>query len=380
MKVAIFTDTYAPEVNGVAKTLKRFTEYLADNNHEFRVFAPKVSGTDLFSSDIHRFSSLPFYLYKECRWAIPNIAQVKEELIQFQPDIIHVATPFNIGLCGSHYAKKLDIPLVGSYHTDFDKYLEYYNLKFLTSMLWKYLLWFYRPFQRIFVPSTDTMNHIKNHGFTNLSVWARGVDCELFHPNYNKLEFRKKYNIKSKYVCLYVGRISPEKDIMLLPEINAKLPTELRENVHWLIVGDGPAKGLLEQEAPSNMTFAGFLSGQNLAEAYASSDLFVFPSATETFGNVVLESLASGTPVVGANAGGVSGIIQEDKTGKLAEEKNIESFTYAIQHLLLAEEKMKWMGKMGREYALTQSWDQIFATLLSEYEEIIGGVSYRILA
>ncbi|RDW18512.1 glycosyltransferase family 1 protein [Oceanobacillus arenosus] len=381
LKIAIFTDTYAPDVNGVAKTLERLTSYLEDNHVEYRVFAPRSAvKKDLFSQDVYRFVSLPLFLYKECSFAIPNMLQIREELLEFQPDMIHVATPFNLGLCGLHYAKKLDIPIVGSYHTDFDKYLEYYDLQFLSKVLWKYMHWFHRPLRKIFVPSIDTKEQLQRQGFTNLSIWPRGVDCSIFNPNYDTKIIREKFNITEKYLLLYVGRISPEKDVMLLPEINKQLPDEVRENVHWLIVGDGPVKKELEDSTIHNLSFAGFLEKEELAAAYAAADLFVFPSVTETFGNVVLESMASGTPVIGANAGGVRTIIENDVTGKLCPEKNVEAFVDAITGLLSSEEKRRSMSLEGVKYAQSQSWDLIFSRLLTEYEDALVEEVYKVLA
>ncbi|WP_047985700.1 glycosyltransferase family 4 protein [Ornithinibacillus californiensis] len=380
MRIAIFTDTFAPDVNGVAKTLKRFTDYLDDQGFDYKVFAPKSSSQSLYSSDIHRFKSLPFFLYPECRLALPNMHQVREELLQFQPDIIHVATPFNVGLCGLHYAKKLNIPLVGSYHTDFDKYLEYYDLQFLTKVLWRYMRWFHRPMRKIFVPSIDTMEHLQKRGFMNLDIWSRGIDCTTFHPNMNKDEIREKYRIKEKYILLYVGRIAPEKDVMLLPAIHEKLPENIKDNVHWLVVGDGPNREELRRQASENMTFTGFLSGQELAHVYATADVFVFPSPTETFGNVVLESLASGTPAVCADAGGVRTIIQHQETGILCERNNSEAFAKAIDALLVNETERKEMGQNGRDYALTQSWDSIFDTLILKYEDSLAHEQVEVMA
>jgi glycosyltransferase involved in cell wall biosynthesis len=371
VKIAIFTDTFAPDVNGVARTLKRFTAYLEKKQIEYRVFAPVSSGEDLFSSHVHRFVSLPFFLYPECRIALPNMISVKAELQKFQPDIIHVATPFNIGLCGLHFAKKLNIPVVGSYHTDFDKYLEYYDLQFLTKFLWAYMRWFHRPLRKIFVPSLDTQEHLKKHGFTNTSIWPRGVDCNLFHPETPSSSIKEKFHIKEKYIISFVGRLAPEKDVLLLPAIEAALPQHIREHTHWLIVGDGPLKQDLMKQAPSNMTFAGFRSGSELTEIYAASDLFVFPSATETFGNVVLESLACGTPVIGADAGGVRTIIENGVTGILCPEKNIEAFSKAIASLLYDSSLRKEMGVAGRQYANLQSWDAIFERLLYNYRNAL---------
>jgi glycosyltransferase involved in cell wall biosynthesis len=371
MKIAIFTDTFAPDVNGVARTLKRFTNYMDSYGIEYLVFAPESTNKDLFTSQVYRFASLPFFLYPECRLALPNMLSVKAELLKFQPDLIHVATPFNIGLCGIHYAKKLNIPVVGSYHTDFDKYLEYYDLHFLTKILWRYMRWFHRPLRKIFVPSVDTQDHLRKHGFTNTAIWPRGVDCSVFHPNFSSQQFKKKYNIKEKYVLSYVGRLAPEKDVLLLPEIQASLPASVRDEVHWLLIGEGPMKHDLLKKAPPNMTLAGFQTGNGLAEVYAASDLFVFPSATETFGNVVLESLASGTPVIGANAGGVKTIIHEGITGHLCPEKDTKAFATAISNLLLNERKRHAMSAAGRQYALEQSWDAIFSRLLLDYQTVL---------
>ena len=371
MKIAIFTDTFAPDVNGVARTLKRFTDHLEKLGIKYKVFAPESSKENLYNNHVHRFMSLPFFLYPECRLALPNILHVKEELLNFKPDIIHVATPFNIGLCGLHYAKKLNIPVVGSYHTDFDKYLDYYDLQFLTPVLWKYMRWFHRTLSKIFVPSTVTKDHLQKYGFTNLSIWPRGVDCNFFKPSIEKENFREKHNIKEKYVLLYVGRLAPEKDIMMLPEIASNLPSNIQKNVHWLIVGDGPLKEDLQKIAPSNMSMVGFLGGEQLVEAYANSDILVFPSATETFGNVVLESLACGTPVIGANAGGVKTIIKNMKSGILCEEKNANDFSNAITTMLTDEFLRNEMSVNGRSYALDQSWDAIFNNLLEEYNQVL---------
>lgn len=370
MRIAIFTDTFSPDVNGVARTLKRFTDYLETNGYEYRVFAPVSTTENRFSSHIHRFASLPFFLYPECRLALPNMLHVKSELQRFKPDIIHVATPFNIGLCGLHYAKKLNIPIVGSYHTDFDQYLDYYDLHFLSKLLWKYMHWFHKPLLKIFVPSKETMEQLKRKGFANIRIWGRGVDCQLFHP-YASNDVREHYQITEKYIFSYVGRLAPEKDIETLINISERLPEEIKSQVHWLIVGDGPSKEDMIATAPKNMTFAGYLNGESLAHIYASSDLFIFPSPTETFGNVVLEALAAGTPVIGANSGGVKNIIQQGKTGYLCEPKNVDQFIDAINHLLENHPLRTQMGVEARKYALSQTWEQIFVEFLKEYENTL---------
>ncbi|MBM4763024.1 glycosyltransferase family 1 protein [Bacillus sp. B15-48] len=371
MKIAIFTDTFYPDINGVARTLKRFTDYLHANNHSVKVFAPTASSGEYVSTHIHRFKSLSFILYPECRLAFPNVFSIKDELEQFKPDIIHVATPFNMGLSGVYYANKLNIPLVGSYHTDFNQYLQYYNLQFLAKFLWKYMYWFHKSFKKTFVPSIETLEQLKMNEFSNLEVWPRGVDCQLFHPFYDQYSVRQKYKIRKPYILSYVGRLAPEKDVHILLDVAKSLPLHIAENVQWMIVGDGPLREIVEKEAPPSMMFTGYLQGQELAEIYSVSDLFVFPSPTETFGNVALESLASGTPVIGANSGGVKSIIKNGFTGRLCEPGDVAAFTNAVCEVLMNDHLRTSMGIEARNYALTQKWETIFENLLGHYRMVV---------
>lgn len=371
MKIAIFTDTFYPDVNGVARTFKRFTDYLETQQVSYKIFAPDSQADEYTSSNIHRFKSLSFFLYPECRLAFPNLIQMKIELQNFSPDLIHVATPFNIGLCGSHFAKKMRIPLVGSYHTDFGHYLKYYDLQFLSNSLWKYMKWFYKPCQKLFVPSMETLKQLHHNGFTNLELWPRGVDCRLFHPFYDKKAVRQKYGLSKKFLLTYAGRLAPEKDVDTLLKIAGSMPENINNQIDWLVVGDGPLRDDIQKKAPFNMGFTGYLDGKALAEVYSASDLFVFPSPTETFGNVVLEALASGTPVIGANAGGVKNLINPGVTGDLCSPGNIEQFSHSIQKILASESNRLQMGLEGRKYALMQKWDRIFDSILWHYSTLI---------
>lgn len=371
MRIAIFTDTYYPDINGVARTLKRLTDFLESQNITFKLFVPASPTEGLDSGHIHRSKSLSFFMYPECRLALPNLYQMKSELQNFSPDLIHVATPFNIGLCGVYFSKSLNIPLVGSYHTNFDHYLQYYNLPFLSKLHWNYMHWFYQTCRKIFVPSPTTFQLLKQHGFTNLELWPRGVDCQLFHPYYDKKAIKNRYSLQDSYVLTYAGRLAPEKDLHTLFAAAKSIPSNINQHIHWLIIGDGPLREELETQAPENMTFTGYLDGKHLAEAYAASDLFVFPSSSETFGNVVLESLASGTPVIGAKAGGVQNIIKTGLNGVLCKPGNAHEFSEAILQLLTNGELRQQMGRSGRNYALTQSWDRILNNLICQYTNVI---------
>ncbi|MEH7113122.1 glycosyltransferase family 1 protein [Neobacillus niacini] len=380
MKIAIFTDTFYPEVNGVARTLHRFTHYLERQGFSYKVFAPESVSNEYVSDHIHRLKSLPFFLYPECRLAFPNFMQIKSEIERFSPDLIHVATPFTVGLSGVYYAKKFNIPIVGSYHTDFSDYLHFYDLEFLSKPLWKYMKWFHSPFQKLFVPSIDTLEKLNIRGFSNLEIWPRGVDCQLYHPNYKKENVRNRYRISEKLILTFVGRLAPEKDLHTLMKTANSLPAEIKQQVHWLIAGDGPLLDELKTSAPLNMSFTGFLKGEGLAEVYSASDLFIFPSPTETFGNVVLEALASGTPVIGANSGGVRNIISMGVTGHLCEPGNAEEFTQRIVQLLTNDSLRRQMSLNARKYALTQKWDQIFENLVDHYYSVIDAPAKKVYA
>jgi glycosyltransferase involved in cell wall biosynthesis len=380
MKIAIFSDTFYPDINGVAQTLKRFTNYLEGQHISYKVFAPNPVSSEYVSDHIHRLKSRSFFLYPECRLAFPNFIEVRSEIEQFSPDLIHVATPFTVGLCGLYFAKKYNIPIVGSYHTDFNDYLHFYDLDFLSNPLWKYMKWFHSPFKKLFVPSIDTLEKLKNRGFRNLEIFPRGVDCQLYHPNYQKESVLNRYGISKRFLLTYVGRLAPEKDLKTLMKIANSLPPELNNQVHWLIAGDGPLLEELRMAALPNMTFTGYLKGVGLAETYSATDLFIFPSPTETFGNVALEALASGTPVIGANAGGVKHIISNGITGYLCEPGNVEYFVNRIVQLLGNDSFRNQLSLNARKYALTQKWDQIFEDLLNHYSAVIDEPSKKIYA
>jgi glycosyltransferase involved in cell wall biosynthesis len=370
MRIAIFTDTYFPDINGVSSTLIHFTNHLESQGIVYKVFAPASRSGEYISEHIRRFKSFSLFLYPECRFALPNVRSLKSELEDFAPDIIHIATPFNMGLCGLYLSKKLNLPIVGSYHTNFDHYLKYYNLSFLSSSLWKYMKWFHKPLKKIFVPSYETIGQLKRRGFRNTVLCPAGVDCTLYRPDYDQHSARKKYGLSRKFTLSFVGRLAPEKDLHTLMAIAHAIPAELTGQIDWLIIGDGPLRAELEEQAPANMKFTGYLTGSDLAEAYSVSDLFVFPSPTETFGMVVLEALASGTPAVAANSGGVKNIIKTGKTGFTCEPGNVAAFTEAIVHLLKNDRlRIKFQAE-ARMYALEQSWDAIFQNMLWHYQDI----------
>lgn len=369
MRLALFTDTYLPETNGVAGTLHRLSNHLNRRNIEHLLFTSQSIMEGNVEAPVSSVINIPFFLYPECRIAFPSRVTAYKQLQEFQPDLLHVATPFNMGLLGLRYALKFNLPHVISYHTHFDRYLNYYKLGSVIPLYWKYIKWFHRTCDTTFVPSQDTMYTLQSQGIQRLKLWSRGIDCNLYSPCKRTPSIRERYQITAPLILLYVGRISPEKDIATLTATMQQLPAELQAHVHWIIVGDGPALPKMQQQAPANVTFTGYLHGDELASMYASADLFVFPSCTETFGNVVLEAMASGLPVLAANAGGVKDLVVHQHSGILVEPGNVDAFIREISLRVHSSELLKKMGLEGRKLAEQRSWEQIFDTLIEDYEE-----------
>ncbi|MDQ0196610.1 glycosyltransferase family 4 protein [Paenibacillus wynnii] len=371
MRLAIFTDTFLPQTNGVARTLYRLTEHLNQRGIEHLLFTPKSAPEGTYADPIRPIASIPFFMYPECRLALPNMASIRSELNAFQPDLLHMATPFNIGLCGLRYAHKHGLPHVASYHTHFDRYLEYYRMKRIVPLYWKYMNWFHRSCDATFAPSSETLDTLRHQGFDHLKLWSRGIDCQLYTPQKRSNDVRERYGITAPLLLLFVGRIAPEKDISTLELAMQKLPESMHSQVHWLVVGDGPLGSDLRTRVPLNVTFTGYKHGEELAQLYASADLFVFPSSTETFGNVVLEAMASGLPVIAANAGGVTDLVVSGRTGILVKPRCADAIVREILNWINRREQLAVMGLEGRRLALSRSWENIFDGLISDYEEII---------
>ncbi|PWW07479.1 glycosyltransferase involved in cell wall biosynthesis [Paenibacillus cellulosilyticus] len=383
MRLAIFTDTYEPEVNGVARTLGRWTDFLRRQGIEVMVFAPDPAmdhTSQQTSIQVQRFTSFPFFLYPECRLAVPNPVPVRRALQLFQPTLIHVATPFNMGLFGIHYAKKYRIPLVASYHTHFDRYLPYYNLQWMAKLLWRYMEWFHHECRMIFVPSPSTKAQLVGRGWRGerLLVWPRGIKADQFYPGVNRSELELPASCTitpEQFVVLYVGRLSPEKDVGIAIDAFDKFRRSHPDAV-MLIAGDGPSASELAARVTREQLpihFLGFQSMPALRELYAAADAFMFPSATETFGNVVLEAMACGAPVIGARAGGVADTVTHGVNGLLCDPGHVDSFVDALERLYHDPEERGRLSARGLAYSRNQSWDAIFGRLLSQFLEAESG-------
>ncbi|MFZ7134193.1 MAG: glycosyltransferase family 4 protein [Eubacteriales bacterium] len=372
MKILYFTDTYLPQINGVTNTLDKLGKYLDNNHIEYRIFAPYYNNDSVGLNENHvqRFKSIRLPAYPECRLSIPFYSNLCQLADSFKPDVIHLMTPAGLGLAGLRYAQEKSLPVVSSYTTSFDEYLKYYNLKFLNPLLWTLFRWFHNSCQINFCPSHDTLQILNAKGIENLKIWSRGIDTETFNPIHRSNALKSNLNIHDKITFLYVGRLAREKDLDIFMESIHIINKQFADDVKFVITGDGPYAVDLKKDAPKNVVFTGYITGKALSALYASCDIFAFPSSTETFGNVVLEAMASGLPVIGVNSGGVKDSIIDGYNGFLCTPRDTESFSQSIMRFIEDSTLINEMSVNAREYTLKKSWNNIFNGLTFEYHTL----------
>jgi len=313
MRVAIFTDTLAPEVNGVANTLDKLSRYFERKSIKHAFFAPDykkngISGLDTLSEAkrVHRFPGVRVKISPESCIAFPRGPLINNLCDDFAPDLVHVTTEFGIGYKGLKYATSRKLPLIMSCHTDYCKYLKHFDLGSLETLAEKYLKWFYSFSDKTLAPSRHTLEKLKEKNYRNVGIWTRGIDTDKFSAGYRSRKVRKMLGAGDKFTFLYVGRLSPEKGLRLLIHAISEINNRFPDKAVFVFTGDGPYAEKIRKAGFDNVVMTGFKHGKELSEIYASCDCFAFPSGTETFGNTPLEAMASGLPVVGINGGGVT--------------------------------------------------------------------------
>jgi glycosyltransferase involved in cell wall biosynthesis len=379
IRLALFTDTYYPEINGVAKTLERWIGYLRKQGIECLVFAPaRPRGEKTVSEVAERLTSLPFFLYPECRLAVPQTGGIEHKLLNFKPTVIHVATPFGTGVAGRHLAIKHGIPLVASHHTHFVRYLPFYNLQWMGKLLWRYLHWFHRPCRRIYVPSKSVLEECRRDGWEGLEIWSRGIDTERFHPMVDREALLMEAGLpNSRFIVLYAGRMAPEKQTEVAVEAVSRFASTTGADVEFVVAGDGPASieiKALALRRGIQARFLGAVPQVRLQQWMAASDVLLFPSATETFGNVVLEAMACGLPVVGAAGGAVPDTIRDGENGLLCPPGDVDAFANKLEQLYKDASLRARLSAGGVYEAGFRSWDEVFGGLRASVEEAIGSL------
>lgn len=375
MRVALFTDTYLPSINGVTNTIKALEECMKSRGIEYSIFAPEIPKTELFMcKNVRYFKSVSFPLYPEFRLSVPFYSNLIKKADNFNPDIVHSITQAGIGYMGIKYASKRNLPIVSSFTTDICAYLEHYNMSYVKDIVWNYLRWFHNNCDLTLCPSHSTINLLKQKNIYKLGLSSRGVDSKMFSPMKRSEHFRKKYIGNSKKMLfLYAGRIAKEKSLDILMEAIKKLDPWLSERCSFIIVGDGPYYEEMKKAAPKNVHFTGYFTKEELSEAYASCDSFIFPSATETFGNVVLEAMSSGLPAICVNSGGVKEIVKNGYNGILSPPYEPDGLVKAINFFYNNPLILHKFSENARKTALSKSWDNIFSGLLNDYSKLIPG-------
>jgi len=377
MKVAYFTESLPPQTDGVARTLVNLAHTLELKNVEFRFFSPfKPDDSVPWNEKVYKVTSVPFILYKDYRFSLPILDRLELEdvLDSFKPDIVHATSPTALGVMGLNYAIRSNIPAVSSYHTHFVSYFKYYGLTRVESVGWNYLKWFYNQFKRIFVPSKSTADELYEKGFENIELWQRGIDVARFSPNFRDAAIRKEIGVeKDECVLLFVGRLVKEKDLDDLVAVD-RILKQSEKKFKLVLVGDGPMRQELEEKLP-DAYFTGYLHNEDLSKWFASSDIFVFPSTTETFGNVILEAYASGLPVVSVDKGGVADLIKHGETGYIARSNNPADFAKYVQRILENCQLKLELGEKATIFSKQFSWENINTRLIGSYQEIIDSYS-----
>jgi len=369
MRIAYFTESLPPLVDGVSHSLGYLHKSLISHEIECRFYSPFLPADKSWEGSVCQVISIPFPLYTRYRVSLPAFHDLKYSLDKFRPDLVHTCSPFFLGLFGIRYAREKKIPVANSFHTRFVSYLKYYGYGWLEKYGWGYLRWYYNSGDITLVPSDATIAELRSKGFENLKLWSRGIDLKHFSPAFADRNLKERWSPSGKPVAIYVGRLVKEKDIDIILKAHEIL-REKEVEYQLVFVGDGPMRRQIEKEAPDAL-LAGRLEEDELSRAYASSDIFLFPSTTESFGNVVLEAAASGLPTVGSAEGGVGELIQEGETGYRTSPGDYRDFAEKLEILVKNDAIRLYMSATAVEFASKKSWDSINSRLFQDYEKLI---------
>ncbi|MFV9503549.1 MAG: glycosyltransferase family 4 protein [Oscillochloridaceae bacterium umkhey_bin13] len=364
MRIAIFTETFLPKIDGVVTILCQALERLQAQGHTVLLFGPPGGPEQYAGATIVGVGGPRLPFYPELRMNIPR-RFVWEQLQAFRPDLIHVASPFFLGPFGIRYARRLNLPLLASFHTHVPRYARYYGGAVLEPLLWRYLRFWHNQAHVNLCPSTATLKELREHGFARVRWWQRGIDTTRFSPGPRDMALRERLSggHPDELLVLYVGRHSPEKRLELIRDPLFSVP-----GVRLAMVGGGPSHDTLRRHFRGTpTTFPGYLRGDDLVSAYRAADLFLFPSTTETFGLVALEAMACGVPVIAANTGGVLDIINDGQTGLLFDPERPAQLGLLVAQLKANPSLRAALAERGLAHARSRSWQATMDQLIDYY-------------
>jgi phosphatidylinositol alpha 1,6-mannosyltransferase len=379
LRIALFTGNYNYVRDGANQALNRLVEYLLRRGAAVRIYSPTVENPAFPpNGELVHIPALPIPGRSEYRFATMLPPAVKRDIRAFQPNIFHVASPDLACHRAITLAHREGLPVVASVHTRFETYPRYYGLAFLEPVMLAILRRFYRRCDAIFAPSESMAQLLREQRMNyHVGIWTRGIDRDVFRPGRRDMEWRRSLGIEDDMPVIgFVGRLVMEKGLDVFSDsIELLAQRGVRHKV--LVVGDGPARTWFERRLPEAV-FAGFQGGEDLGRGVASMDVLFNPSITETFGNVTLEAMAAGLPVVAAIATGSQSLVQDGVSGRLARGGAIGAFADALAHYCESKEARETAGAAGEEASRRYGWDQVNQALVDGYLRVIrqheGGV------
>ena len=365
--ICVVSETYHPEINGVTLTLGHLVNGLRQRGHEVSIVRPRQVREAETENDVTLVKGLPLPGYRGLQFGLPADGVLRELWTRRRPDVIYVATEGPLGWSAVSVARRLSIPAYSGFHTNFHSYSRHYRVGWLEKLGFIYLRWFHNRSRGTFVPSPDLREMLVARGFRNVGWVGRGVDSQLFNPARRSDELRRQWGVNGdEPVVAYIGRLAGEKNLGLAIDAYRAMK-QARPSLRFVMVGDGPLRESLQTEH-RDIIFSGLQRGERLATHYASADIFVFPSETETFGNVVLEGMASGLGVVAYDYAAARSHITHGETGVLAPFGDAKAFTAAAVALIGELARLRKIRRQAREYSASIGWSQVverFAALLS---------------
>ncbi len=372
LRIAMFTGNYNYVRDGANQALNRLVEYLQRQGASVRVYSPTVANPDIPpNTKIVNIPAMPFPGRTEYRAPLWLPPRAKRDIRRFNPNIFHVASPEILGHRAVTLARKMDQPVIASVHTRFETYPRYYGLAFMEPLMVAALRRFYRRCDALFAPSESMAQLLREQRMNyDVGIWTRGIDREIFQPAARSLEWRRGLGIADDVPVIgFVGRLVMEKGLDVFSDTIDHLERrQIRHKV--LVVGEGPARDWFEKRLPNGI-FAGFQQNGELGRAVASMDMLFNPSITETFGNVTLEAMACGLPVVAADATGSDGLVRDGVTGRLIRPGAIEAFASALAHYCADPEARRLAGQAGAAASDRYGWDRVNQSLVDAYCRII---------
>ena len=373
MRLAIVTESFLPRVNGVTRTVTALTAHLRRHGHEALIFAPGPGVEEHDGFEVVRVRGLTGVLYPDLTIS-PVAPGMRRRLREFAPDVVHLASPAALGVCGAWAARRVGLPAVAHYQTDLLAYARTYGGIPLALAAGAAERRFYNRCDLTYAPTPPMAEELRRRGFERVRVSGRGVDTRLFRPGRpGAVRARDRWAEGEGRRVLCVGRLAREKGLDRVLRIARGRP-ELR----FLVVGTGPLAEELRRLAPANLRLAGLLEGEALADVYAAGDVFLHPASTETFGQVIQEAMASGLPVVGVRAGGAAWLVEEGRTGSLAAPPG--DALGAVLDRMLGRPDLEAMGRAARRAVAGRTWTATFDALLDDYGVVAGERSRRLAA